>query len=86
MSKKKKESFKKEPQLVDDASQIKAKRVKAVPEKKKYNNPKKWLQALDEEDDYEQWAQCLVRLFHPGLSDYFLPVSSILSIIFIRKR
>jgi hypothetical protein len=25
-----------------------------VPEKKKYNNPKKWLQALDEEDDYEQ--------------------------------
>ena len=34
MSKKKKESFKKEPQLVDDASQIKAKRVKAVPEKK----------------------------------------------------
>lgn len=54
MSKKKKESSKKEPQLVDDASQIKAKRVKAVPEKKKYNNPKKWLQALDEEDDYEQ--------------------------------
>ena len=32
MSKKKKESFKKEPQLVDDASQIKAKRVKAVTE------------------------------------------------------
>jgi hypothetical protein len=54
MSKKKKESFKKEPQLVDDASQIKAKRVIAVPEKKKYNNPKKWLQALDEEEDYEQ--------------------------------
>jgi hypothetical protein len=25
-----------------------------APEKKKYNNPKKWLQALDEEDDYEQ--------------------------------
>jgi hypothetical protein len=54
MSKKKKESFKKEPQLVDDASRSKAKRLMAVPEKKKYNNPKKWLQALDEEDDYEQ--------------------------------
>jgi hypothetical protein len=25
-----------------------------APEKKKYNNPKKWPQALDEEDDYEQ--------------------------------
>jgi hypothetical protein len=57
-----------------------------VPEKKKYNNPKKWLQALDEEDDYEQWAQWLVSPFHPGLSDYFLPVSSTLSIIFIRKH
>ncbi|MFZ4376103.1 MAG: hypothetical protein ACOYN9_07100 [Saprospiraceae bacterium] len=54
MSKKKKESIKKEPQLVDDASRARAKRVMAVPEKKKYNNPKKWLQALDEEDDYEQ--------------------------------
>ncbi|MFM7089840.1 MAG: hypothetical protein ACKOZZ_03435 [Bacteroidota bacterium] len=54
MSKKKKESFKKEPQLADDASPIKLKRAKATPEKKKYNNPKKWLQALDEEDDYEQ--------------------------------
>jgi hypothetical protein len=54
MSKKKKEPIKKEPQLVDDASRARAKRVMAVPEKKKYNNPKKWLQALDEEDDYEQ--------------------------------
>jgi hypothetical protein len=54
MSKKKKESFKKEPQLADDASQIKLKRAKAAPEKKKYNNPKKWLQALDEEEDFDQ--------------------------------
>ena len=54
MSKKKKEPIKMEPQLVDDASRVRSKRVMAVPEKKKYNNPKKWLQALDEEDDYEQ--------------------------------
>jgi hypothetical protein len=50
MSKKKKESFKKEPQPVDDASPVKFKRVRDAPEKKKYNHPKKWLQALDEED------------------------------------
>jgi hypothetical protein len=54
MSKKKKESFKKEPQSADEASPIKLKRAKTAPEKKKYNHAKKWLQALDEEDDFEQ--------------------------------
>ena len=54
MSKKKKEPIKKEPQLVDDITRTRGKRLMPATEKKKYNNPKKWLQALDEEDDYEQ--------------------------------